>query len=207
MSFIGKLIGQLTGAQDQADAASSAAQTQSASAQAGIDEQRRQYDSMRGLMQPFVNAGYTAINSQQDLSGLNGADAQRTAIDGIKGGVQFQSMLNQGENSILANASATGGLRGGNTQGALAQFSPALLSQLIDSQYSKLGGLTSLGQNAAAGIGNAGMQTGNNVANLLGQQGAATAGGQLAQGGVAASGFNTLGKAVGVAGGLGWKPF
>jgi hypothetical protein len=57
-----------------------------------------------------------------------------------------------------------------------------LLSGLIDQQYSRLGGLASLGQNAAAGVGNAGMSTGTNITNLLGQQGAAAAGGQIAQG-------------------------
>jgi hypothetical protein len=38
----------------------------------------------------------------------------------------------------------------------------------------------------------AGQQLGQNVSGLLGQQGAATAGGQLAQGGVAGSTFGTL---------------
>lgn len=197
MSFVGKAIGQLTGAQDQADAASKAADVQAGAAQAGIAEQRRQYDAMQAMMQPFVNAGTGALTGQQDLLGLNGNGSQQTAIDGIQNGAQFKSMLAQGNNSILANASATGGLRGGNTQAALGQFSPALLSQLINDQYSKLGGLTSMGQNSAAGVGNAGMATGNNVANLLQQQGAAQAGGQLAQGSVAASG---MGTALGLAG-------
>jgi hypothetical protein len=205
LSFIGKAIGQLTGAQDQADAASQAAGTQAASAQAGINEQGRQFDALQKLMTPFVEAGTQGLSGQQSLLGLNGADAQHNSIYSIRTGPQFQSMLQQGENSILSNASATGGLRGGNTQAALAQFSPQLLSQLIDSQYSKLGGLTSLGQNSAAGVGNAGMQTGANVANLLQQQGAATAGGQLAQGGVAASGINTGLQALGMYKGLGGK--
>jgi hypothetical protein len=41
--------------------------------------------------------------------------------------------------------------------------------------------MTQLGQNAAAGVGTAGMATGTNVANLLAQQGAAQAGGILGQ--------------------------
>lgn len=203
MSFIGKAVGMLTGAQDQADAAAHASAAQMDTANAGIAEQRRQFDAMQQLMQPFVNAGTGALTGQQNLIGLNGGDAQQTAINGIQSGPQFQSMLKQGENSILANASATGGLRGGNTQAALAQFSPSLLSQLINDQYTKLGGLTSLGQNSSAGVGNAGMTTGNNVANLLGQSGSAQAGGILAQGSVGASGFNTLGQIAGMYGGLG----
>jgi hypothetical protein len=168
--------------QAQSSAASSAAGAQTAASQAGIDEQRRQFDAVQKLLSPYVNAGTGALTGQQDLAGLNGAGAQQTAVNGIQAGPQFQSMLKQGENSILANASATGGLRGGNTQAALAQFSPQLLSQLIDSQYSKLGGLTSIGQSSAAGVGNAGMQTGNNISTLLGQIGSAQAGNALAQG-------------------------
>jgi hypothetical protein len=203
MSFVSKAIGQLTGAQDAADAASQAAATQAGAAQSGIDEQRRQFDAYQKLLSPYVNAGTSALSGQLDLAGLNGTNAQQGAIDSIKSGPQYTSMLQQGENSILANASATGGLRGGNTQAALAQFSPSLLAKLINDQYSNLGGLTTTGVNAASGVGNAGMTTGTNIANLLQQQGAATAGGQLAQGSVASSGFGTLGQALGAFKGLG----
>jgi hypothetical protein len=72
-------------------------------------------------------------------------------------------------------------LRGGNIQGALAQFRPQLLSSLIEQQYGRLGGLTTMGQRSAAGVGAAGMETGTNVANLLAQQGAARAGGELGE--------------------------
>lgn len=134
---------------------------------------------------------------------MGGENAQQAAISAIQRSPQFTALQQQGENSILANASATGGLRGGNTQAALAQFSPQLLSQLIDQQYSRLGGLTSLGQNAAAGVGNAGMQTGSNIAQLMQQQGAALAGGALAQGRGQAGMWNALGSAVGAFGGMG----
>ena len=201
MSFIGnaigKVVGGITGASQAADAAKDASQTQAASAQLGIDETRRQFDALQAVLAQYVNAGTGALTGQQNLLGLNGADAQHTAINGIQTSPQFQALQQQGNDAILANASATGGLRGGNTQAALAQFSPALLSQLIQQQYSNLGGLTSLGQNAAAGVGNAGLQTGSNVANLLQQQGAATAGGQIAQGSVVR---NTFGDLLNIAG-------
>lgn len=192
MSFIGKWVGMLTGAQDQADAASQAAQTQSASAQAGIDETRRQFDAYQAMLQPFVNAGKGSLTGQQDLLGLNGMPAQQSAINGIQTSPQFAAMQQQGNDAILANASATGGLRGGNVQGALAQFSPSLLSSLIDQQYQRLGGMTQIGQASAAGTGAAGMQSGSNIAQLLQQQGAATAGGQLAAGSVGRQGFSDL---------------
>jgi hypothetical protein len=54
-----------------------------------------------------------------------------------------------------------------------------MLQQALEQQYSRLGGLTSLGQQSAARVGTAGMETGVNVGNLLQQQGAAQAGGAL----------------------------
>lgn len=192
MSFIGKLVGKLTGAEAQADAAKAAGATQMAYAQAGIDETKRQFDTLVKLMEPYVTQGAGALQAQGNLIGLGGQDAQQQAIQALQSGPQFQAMLKAGENSILQNASATGGLRGGNTQAALAQFSPQLLSQLINQQYSQLGGLAQMGQASAAGQASAGMQAGSNIANLLQQQGAAGAGGQLAQGSVGASGFGTL---------------
>jgi hypothetical protein len=165
-----------------ASAAKSAAGTQAASAQAGIEEQRRQFDLTQKLLGPYAQAGEGALSAQQALIGLAGPEAQAAAIRNIEMSPQFTSMVAQGENALLQNASATGGLRGGNTQAALAQFRPNLLSGLIQQQYQNLGGLTTTGANAAAGVGSAGMATGANVANLLQQQGAATAGGQLAAG-------------------------
>jgi hypothetical protein len=166
----------------QSKAQKSASATEAASAQAGIDEQRRQFNTVQKLLAPFVTGGTSAFGQQLNLAGVNGADAQRAALQAIEQGPEFAALAQQGETAILQNAAATGGLRGGNVQAALAQFRPQILSGLIEQQYGRLGGLASVGQNAAAGVGNAGMQTGVNVGNLLGQQGAARAGGILATG-------------------------
>jgi hypothetical protein len=168
-------------ANKNAKAASKAANAQSEASQAGIEEQQRQFDKMVELLSPYNQAGTGSLAAQQNILGLNGAQAQQTAISGIEQSPYFQATAKQGENAILQNASATGGLRGGNTQGALAQFRPQLLNQLVQQQYQNLGGITSLGQNSAAQTGNAGMQSANSIGNLLGQQGQAIAGGQLGQ--------------------------
>jgi len=191
------LGGAFDSADSQRSAGNQASDAQYRAAQLGIDEQRRQFDAIQKLLQPYVEGGNKGLSGQLDLVGANGPQAQQAAITALQQSPQFTALQQQGENRILANASATGGLRGGNTQAALAQFSPQLLSQLIDQQYGRLGGLTSIGQNAAAGVGNAGMQTGVNVSNLLGQQGAAQAGGYLSAG-RAQSGY-----ASGIAGALG----
>lgn len=179
------------------DAAESAAETQAESSEAGIAEQRRQFDKIADLLAPYVQAGTGAIGQQQAILGLSGDAAQQSAIRGIEQSPYFRSQVQQGEMGILQNASATGGLRGGNVQGALAQFRPALLNQLIQQQYSNLGGLTSIGQASAAQQAVAAGNTGTNVANLIGQQGAAVAGGQLAQAGIRSQAIGSLANIAG----------
>jgi hypothetical protein len=196
MSFVGDLIGDvvggITGAKQAGRAAERAGQTQAASAQAGIDEQRRQFDALVELMAPYVTAGTGAMGQQQALIGLQGAEAQQQAISGFEQSPLFQAMTQQGENAILQNASATGGLRGGNVQAALAQFRPQALNALIEQQYGRLGGLSTMGQASAAGQAASGLESASNIGNLLANQGAAIAGGQIARGGIPRQAFGDL---------------
>lgn len=198
----GAIVGGATivGSVINAYSSSQAAETQANAAQAGIEATTSQFDAMQALLNPYVQAGNQSLTAQQDLAGLNGAEAQQAAIAGISSSPEMLAMTQQGENAILQQGSATGGLRGGNTQSALAQFRPQMLSNLINQQYGRLGGLTQMGQASAAGVGAAGMQTGAQVADLLGQQGAAVAGGQLALGQAAAAPFNTAAQYAGLYG-------
>ena len=148
--------------------------------------------------QPFYTTG-GALQEQQTLLGLNGADAQRSAMSQIESSPYFSGLVKQGENAILQNASATGGLRGGNTQAALAQFRPNMLAAAIDQQYQRLGGMVNIGQNAAAGVGNAGQAMANNTGQLLQQGGAAQAGGILGQARANVQGVQGLASAFGTA--------
>lgn len=173
------IAGSIYSSKKSSKAAGKAADAQTEASQAGIDEQRRQFDQMVKLLSPYTQAGTGSLKAQQNILGLGGQAAQKAAISGIEQSPYFQATAKQGENAILQNASATGGLRGGNVQGALGQFRPQLLNQLVQQQYQNLGGITSLGQNSAAQTGNAGMQSANNIGNLLAQGGAAQAGGYL----------------------------
>lgn len=199
------VVGGAYSANQQSKAARKASNSQEAAALAGIDEQSRQFDKVQQLLAPYASTGAQSIGEQKTLLGMNGFDAQQQAIQNIQSSPQFQAMLSRGENSILQNASATGGLRGGNTQAALAQFSPTLLAQTINDQYSKLAGLTAIGQNAAAGTGNAAISTGNAISNLLQQQGAAQAGGALGEAKAQAGYANAISSAIGAYGGMGGK--
>lgn len=209
----------------QSKAAKSAASAQVESSEAAVAEQRRQFDETRKLLEPYVTAGteamaglepYAAVGEQGlqgqlALAGLSGPEAQRAAIQAIEQGEEYRALTGAGEEAILQSAAATGGLRGGNVQGALAQFRPQVLSSLINQQYSRLGGFTALGQqttqnlanmgaNAAAGQATAGQQTAANIGNLYGQMGAAQAGSALAQGQAWGNVFGGIGQLAGAIG-------
>jgi hypothetical protein len=130
---------------------------------------------MQSALEPYMTAGSKAVASQSDLAGLNGADAQQKAIDALSSGAEYKATTAAGEDAILQNAAATGGIRGGNTQGALAQFGSSQLTNLINTQYARLGGLSQQGQSAASQYGQGAIQTAGQVAGLYGAQGSGQA--------------------------------
>jgi len=184
-----------------ASAADKAGDAQVAASRSTLEEQARQFDEMKELMKPYIDIGTDSLGAQADLLGI-GDGSQQEAIDQFSQSPLFQSLTQQGEDAILQNAAATGGLRGGNTQGALAQFRPAMLNQILQQQFSNLGNLTAYGQASAAGQGAAGQNYANAVGNINSQIGDAQAqeiaGRTQAYGGI----LNGLTKAFGQTGGF-----
>jgi hypothetical protein len=185
-------VGALGSAALGASAASKAGKAQVAAADKGVEEQRAAREEMRRLLEPYVAAGSPALEAQMGALGLRGPEAQQAYVAQQEQSPIFQALARQQEEAILQNASATGGLRGGNVQGALAQFRPALLNQFLEQQYGKLGGMTALGQQSAAGVGTSGMQSAGAIADLFGQAGAARAGSALGVGQALSGPFNLL---------------
>jgi hypothetical protein len=215
--FIGDVVGGITGAKQAGQAAERAGEVQAGAAREAIEEQRRQFDKLVEIMAPFVavgapaveamrpfeEAGLRAFQQQQALSGLLGERAQRDAIATLERAPEFQALTRQGEEALLQRASATGGLRGGNVQAALAQFRPQMLQQQIETQLGRLGGfagtglgvsgtLLKTGQASAAGQAAAGMESAGQIGDLLAQAGAARAGGIMGRGGVARQTFGDI---------------
>jgi hypothetical protein len=214
MSFIGKAIGKavdisakpfgyITGAEQAKKAAKKAGKIQSKAAQAAIDEQRRQFDKFIELMSPYVAAGAPALEQQQALIGLKGPEAEQAAIEAIASSPQLQALAQQGEQAMLQQASATGGLRGGNIQAALAQFRPQLLQQLIEQRYGRLGGMTGLGVESSSIQGQQGLNVASNIGNLLLGKASAQAGSVIAQGNAQRQLFGDVMQIAGLVAGVG----
>ncbi|KUY74589.1 hypothetical protein WI25_01565 [Burkholderia cepacia] len=206
---------------------------------AGIAEQQREFDTIRGLLAPFQKTGTDALgwytNAQNlynggvntlggmvgqlgNLTGANGNDAQEAAIKALTSNPIYTNSMNLGQQAILANASATGGLRGGNTNYSLGYLPGQVLANVMQTQIgnlgsaingqstllngmgnavSQIGNLVNVGENAAAGTGQAALTTGNNITSLIGQQGAAQAGGTLGTTNAITGGLNSLTSALG----------
>lgn len=194
----GTIITGTISANAQRKAGEAAAGAELEASKAGIAENRRQFDALQKILAPYNQAGVQALERKSALAGLSGPEAQAALIKEIEASPLFTSTVEQGESAILASASATGGLRGGNVQGALAQFRPAVLNEIIAGEHSRLGELINVGQSSAAGVGAAGLRTGVNISNLTTQGGAAVAGGHIARGNATVQQMQAIDNAIGI---------
>jgi len=186
-------IAKIFGAAKQKKAVGQASAAQQAAAQAGIDLTQGQLDQNQGNLDktlatllPFLSQGQQAVTAQGDLLGLQGDEEQAAAIASLKDSPLFKSLFRTGEETILQNASATGGLRGGNLTGSLANFGSDTLAKVIQQQLGNLGGLTATGLGAAGtgaaattAAGGISADLAQQISALLNGQGAAKAGGIL----------------------------
>lgn len=210
-SFVGGLLG----GRAAKKGSKKAMQAQVAAMEKGIAEQQRQYDLTRADFEPFRATGVKALGGLGDLTGTNGAGAQQAAIDALRASPFYQSLFANGQESLLQTAAATGGLRGGNTQGALADFGRDTLMQTIERQLASLGGLAGMGMGATEAVGNFGANKAGAVTNLLVGQGQARAANHLTRAGINAGMWKSagnflddvVGAAVGAGAGPGGAPF
>ena len=160
------LWGGFTGANTQAGI-EEAARLQLEGTELTLAQQQAQWEQAQEWMAPYMEAGEQGLQGMMGMSGLLGPEQQAMMMAGVEDSPYFQSLVQQGEQGILQNASATGGLRGGNTQGALAQFRPAMLQQQIENKYNKLAGITGMGQATTVGGVAAGGQASQGMANTI----------------------------------------
>lgn len=151
--------------------------------QAQQAEEAQRAQSRQDLM-PWMSGGGAAFARQGDLAGINGNDPQAAAIAQLQASPFYQSQYNNGLEANLQNASATGGIRGGNEVRGLADFGRDTLAQTIQQQFGNLGQLSGQGLAAAGGVVNSGDQLTQLISSILGQQGQVRAGGILTRGGI-----------------------
>jgi hypothetical protein len=145
------VVGGVASSAMAANQAGKANASQQQAAQSQLQLAQEQYDNMQTQISPYLQAGQTGLTDYGNLLGSNGVDAQNQAIGDIKNGAQYQGLMQTGNQNILANASATGGLRGSNTSNTLANTSIGTLNGLITQRLAGYGQLMGNGMNAISG--------------------------------------------------------
>lgn len=203
MSFVGKAIGSLTGANKQAKAATQAANTQLEASREATKVQKDMYDQTRKDLMPYADAGRGSLSQLMGQMGPNGYFNQTYDGQDIYSDPSYQFRLNEGLDAVQSGAAAQGGLLSGATLKALQGYGQDMASQEYQNaynrfnadqtnRYNRLSNIVGLGQNAAAQQGNAGMQTAQAVANNTMSGANAQAAGQIAAGNRTANNFGAI---------------
>lgn len=211
-------VGTVVAGSMASDAAGNAADSQAQSAQASIDEQRREYDQTRADQAPFMATGTAANAKLSDLLGtsansgaagygslLKSFSAQDLANDPVyNSGLQFG--LDQGTGAINQRALQSGGYDSGATLKALSQYANDYGSTKANDSYNRyntdqsnvynrLAGISGAGQTATNQVQAAGTNMANQVGNSLTDQGNARSAGIIGGAnawGSTASGLNGI---------------
>ena len=157
-------------------------------AAANADEQNA-YNLYSANEQPFITSGTNALSQIDDLTGLNGTDAENSAISSFQASPSYQYQLQQGLSAIDNGAASIGTLRSGNTIRAEETLGSNLANQDFSQYYNRLASLAGQGQTATSTLGGAGIQTG------AGEASTATSG-ATAQSNIAGNTAAGIGKAV-----------
>jgi hypothetical protein len=184
---IGTAVAGVAGSAMSSNAASSAANTQAAAANNASALQWQQFQQLQQNLQPYMQLGTGYIPEyEQQIANLrdmnfsfNPTEQQLQQTPG------YQFTLQQGLKGVDNAASAKGlNLSGAQLKG-IGQYTTGLADQTYQQQYqnalqnfmtnygvksdaaNRLSGLIGLGQNSAAGVGNAGLQTAANAGNFL----------------------------------------
>lgn len=182
MSFVGKTISKITGADKAAEAQVNAA-NQSA------ELSKEQFETIQQNLAPFLQFG---TNQLQGLGGLMQLLDRQGELAQFYNSPEFALQSRQARGQQLAASEATGGLGSTSTGNALASIAPTLgmnyLGQREAQQadlFNRLMAGAGMGLNAAAQQGQAGQNYASQASHAFNQAGAARAGGAM-------SGFNTL---------------
>lgn len=99
-------------------------------------------------LNPYTGAGVSASDMLAALSGASGTAAQAKAFDNFQYSPAAKFMQQEGEKSILRNASATGNLGGGAVNKDFIRFGQGLASQELGNQTQLLNVLAGRGFDA-----------------------------------------------------------
>lgn len=175
--------GSIGGALIGSSAAKKAAKAQTQSAEAGIAEQRRQYDQTRQDFTPYREAGSAAIGSLSDML-KPGYDYTTSP------GYQFR--MDEGNRAIEGSAAARGLLHSGGAVKDMLRFSQGLAADDFQQSFNRTASVAQGGQQVASTLGGLGANSANGISSLLTQAGNARASGYVGSANAITGGMNNL---------------
>jgi hypothetical protein len=186
MSFIAAAIigggASLAAGYMSSQAAKSAADTQSAGAQAAIQQQREMFDIQNKQQAPYREAGYSALS---DISGMKPYLTKQYGPEDFAIDPSYQFRLQQGNLATQNLQNASGGAVGGNTLKALTDYNQGAASTEYGNAFNRFQTQRSNIYNTLAGIAGIGQtaqgQTSQLAQNVAGNIGQATIGSANAQ--------------------------
>lgn len=173
------LGGTMAGSYDAANrGAKDAANAQIYATDQATKLQREQLDYLKEIMAPYQEAGKLALPA---LQGFINQPADKFNFDyqAYFNSPEYAALSSQQNEQALRSGAATGGIRGGDTQAALATIAPQLAQQARQNaqneftmnqgaqlnRYNMLQGIAGLGTGAASQVGNSAMNFGQMAGN------------------------------------------
>lgn len=111
-----------------------------------------QYDTAGTQVQPYADAGTSALDQLKAALGLSGDSARDQFVNNFRTSPGYQFQMDQGVKALDSSAAAKGGLYSGAQGKALTTFGQGLADQDYSSFLDRLTGLVSGGQNAASNL-------------------------------------------------------
>ena len=180
------LVKDVTGVEAAQKATGKAASLQAGAAQTAEQGINRRFDITQANLQPFQAAGTSALDQQRRLLGLGASpggttdesgefipagelsaqeklDQQTQAFEAFNESPGQRFLRERGQRNLVRNASAIGGLGGGNVRSALVQQGVGFAQQDFQNQFRRLGQLAGQGQAAVTNLGQFGAQASGNI--------------------------------------------
>lgn len=107
------------------------------------------YNQGLQMLDPYMQSGKQADQLQAALSGALGPEAQKQAFNSYQYSPGVEFAQKEAERALLRNASATGGLGGGNVLRDLTQLAAGTAMQDFGNQFSRIGEVANRGYGAA----------------------------------------------------------
>lgn len=198
MSILGDLVGSFTGSTAKRaanDAYQSSTRVLQEGRDRGLDALNQGYTQARGYLDPYAQSGAQANSRYGTYLGLNGADAQRSALAEYAGADPFRQYNEDMANKGLARQyNRMGMLDSGNFRMAAARANLERGSQDYNNYLARLAGLAQQGAGAAGQLGGYAMNNGQGVAGLWSGYGQNQAGNEIQRGNAMAQASGIFGN-------------